>query len=101
MKYYYLVLTHDAVEDITSNAGWYEKQEVGLGLEFVREVVEAIDSLLPNPLIFRLRNRRRNVRWILVKRFPFKVVYQVQEDRIEVFAVLHAARHDRNWELRG
>jgi len=30
----------------------------GLGERFTREIVTAIDALLPNPLIYRLRNRR-------------------------------------------
>jgi plasmid stabilization system protein ParE len=97
---YRLQIRPDAFRDIESAAEWYEQQESGLGSDFALAVLEAIDSLLVNPLHHRLRDRRRNVRWLLTKRFPYKVVYKINKEQVEVFAVLHAARHDRQWKRR-
>jgi toxin ParE1/3/4 len=77
---------------------WYEKQQPGLGIDFTRSVLAAIESLTNNPLSHRLRNRRRNVRWLKSRRFPYRIVYQISEEVITVFAVLHDARHDRHWK---
>ena len=72
----------EAVADVETAAEWYEKQRVGLAADFVRTVIEAIEGLAENPLAYRLRDRRRDVRWSLTNRFPYKVVYQIQESSI-------------------
>ena len=45
---------------------------------------------------------RRNplVRRVLTRRFPYRVFFIVRPDAIVVFAVVHAARHDRVWKHR-
>jgi plasmid stabilization system protein ParE len=35
-----------------------------------------------------------------VRRFPYVVYYRVLADRIEVIAVLHAARNPQTWQDR-
>lgn len=97
---YSLEVRPAAVIDIESAAGWYETQEAGLGSDFVLTVIKAIESLPLNPLIYRLRDRRHNVRWLTLDRFPYKVVFQLQNDLVIVFAVLHVARRDRHWKQR-
>jgi len=97
---YSLEVRPEALADIEEAAIWYEQHEAGLGTDFVKTVLESIDSLAVNHLIHRLRDRRRNVRWILTNRFPYKVVYQSRDQRVTVVAVLHTARHDRGWKER-
>jgi toxin ParE1/3/4 len=97
---YRLQIRADALWDIEGAAEWYEQQEISLGSDFCEGRTQAIDSLLANPLVHRLRDRRRNVRWLLIKRLPYKVVYQIKGERVVVFAVLHAARQDRQWKRR-
>lgn len=97
---YNLEIRPEALSDIEEAVEWYEKQEPGLGTDFARTVLAAIDTLPINPLIHRLRDRRRNVRWLLTNRFPYRVVYQIRNDIITVFAVLHFARHSRHWKRR-
>lgn len=97
---YSLEIRPDALSDIEEAAEWYEKKDLGLGVDFARSVVAAIESLPSNPLVHRLRDRRRNVRWLLTNRFPYRVTYQIRDDVISVFAVLHSAQHDRHWKRR-
>lgn len=89
-----------AQDDITSAADWYENQSRGLGTAFVGEVRTAIASLSENPHRFPLRNRRHQARWFYPHRFPYRIVYLVSSDTITIVAVLHAARHDREWRKR-
>lgn len=95
---YSLVISPHALADIESAAKWYEEREPGLGDSFARSILEAIDGLQDNPLIYAKRDRRRNVRWFFPPRFPHRIIYQVQGELITVFAVTHPARHDRNWK---
>jgi plasmid stabilization system protein ParE len=97
---YRLEIRPDALADIEAAAEWYEAREPDLGANFARTVLEAIDSLPNHPLIYRVRERRQNVRWFRPPRFPHRIVYRVQEDLITVLAVVHMARHEREWRRR-
>jgi toxin ParE1/3/4 len=95
-----ILIREDALTDIETAAAWYEGQQPGLGADFARTIRRAIGALPGNPLIHRVRDRRRNVRWFLPSRFPYRSCYRVQDNRITVFAVVHTARHDREWRKR-
>ncbi len=43
---YSLEIRPDALTDIEEAATWYEEHEAGLGTDFVKTVLESIDSLL-------------------------------------------------------
>ena len=90
----------DALADIEEAAAWYEARQPGLGGDLARTVRQAIHTLLKNPLIYRIRNRRRRARWFLPPRFPFRIVYRADGELITVAAVIHASRHDREWQRR-
>ena len=98
---YQLDIHPDALVDIETAGVWYEQQQPGLGAHFSRAVRLAINTLPANPLIYRIRERRRNVRWFLPPRFPYRIVYRVKGDLVTVIAVIHAARHDLEWKKRG
>jgi toxin ParE1/3/4 len=89
-----------AIADIEEAARWYEDQHVALGAEFAQEVSAAIDNLAGQALLFRVRYRRKNVRWTFPQRFPYRICYYVEAQTVHVFAVVHAARHDREWRKR-
>jgi toxin ParE1/3/4 len=95
-----LDIRQDALADIEAAVAWYEAQQPGLGADFARTARGAIRSLTEHPLIYRVRDRRRDVRWFLTPRFPYRVFYRVQQESVTVFAVIHAARHDRHWRRR-
>jgi plasmid stabilization system protein ParE len=97
---YRLEIQPDAITDIEEAAQWYEDREPGLGADFARSIFERIESLRTKPLIHLLRDRRRNVRWVLAHRFPYRIVYRMQNELVKVFAVVHTARHDRQWNKR-
>ena len=74
----------------------------GLGSEFVEEIIRVWDALAENPSLGCRRHPSRNIHWRYPDRFPYRVIYEVneQEHTVIVAAVLHAARHDREWERR-
>src|ERR1017187_3924254 len=95
-----LVVRDEAEADIQEAALWYEEQRADLGLEFVAEVRAAIQRAVAWPLAHHLMLRRHQVRRILTKRFPYRIFYIVRDDAVIVFAVVHAARHNREWKRR-
>jgi toxin ParE1/3/4 len=88
--------------DITEAAAWYEARQIGLGVEFVREINHVWNLLAENPLLNSRRHPTKNIHWRYPERFPYRVIYEVIESQetIVVAAVLHAARHDRHWRKR-
>jgi toxin ParE1/3/4 len=97
-----VVLRSEIRRDLAEAAAWYDGQSTGLGREFVAAVLEVFKSLAENPYLNARRSRRRQVRWRLPQRFPYRVIYEVREAEqlILVVAVLHSARHDRHWRQR-
>lgn len=71
-----------------------------MGLELTLEVRAAIRRALENPLLYLLMRRQPEVRRGLARRFPYRIFFIVRDDAIVVFAVIHAARHDRHWRER-
>ena len=88
--------------DMAEAAPWYEDQQPGLGVEFMEEVFRVWDALADNPLVTSRRAPRGNIRWRYPNRFPYRIIYEVDEAEhtIIVHAVSHAARHDRHWQKR-
>ena len=88
--------------DIVEAASWYEGRQSGLGAQFIEEIIHVWDALVENPLLNCRRHPSKNIRWCYPDRFPYRVIYQVNEADhvVKVAAVLHAARHDRHWQKR-
>jgi len=97
-----VVVRAEAGDDVAEAADWYDEKSPGLGEEFVEEVLKVFDALTANPLLNSRRHPRKDVRWRYPERFPYRVIYQVrQRDQIVIVAaVLHAAKHDREWRRR-
>ncbi len=99
---WWVVARPQAEDDIEQTADWYDTQRAGLGAEFIEEILSVFDALEINPLLNCRRDPTKNLRWRYPKRFPYRVIYEVIEDKrlVVIAAVLHAARHDRRWRAR-
>ncbi|MBI4660020.1 MAG: type II toxin-antitoxin system RelE/ParE family toxin [Verrucomicrobia bacterium] len=97
---YTLVVRPEVDADLLEAETWYDRQQAGLGREFLQSVREAMARLPRNPLLYRVRHRRRQIRWTYPRRFPYRIIFRVIQDTIVVYAVLPAARHDRQWKSR-
>ena len=89
-------------QDVAEAADWYESRQPGLGAQFIEEIIRVWDALAENPLLYCRRHPVKNIRWRYPERFPYRVIYEVNEaaQTVKVAAVLHAARHDRHWQKR-
>ena len=88
--------------DLDEAVAWYEQQRAGFGREFVVEVARVLPELAKNPFLNSRRHRTKHIRWRYPERFPYRVIYRVDEAEkaVVIVAVLHAARHDRQWRER-
>jgi toxin ParE1/3/4 len=92
----------EAERDVAAAAASYNRQREGLGSEFVEEIIQVWDALAENPLLNSKKSPGKNVRWRFPERFPYRVVYEVDEaaGEVVVAAILHAAMDDRHWKQR-
>ena len=97
---YHLVVRPEVDADLLEVEKWYDQQQPGLGREFLQSAREAMARLPRNPLLYRVRQKRRQIRWVYPRRFPYRIIYRVTGQTILVIAVIHAARHDRHWKKR-
>lgn len=90
-----VIIRPRAEADLRESRQWYEAQRPGLGDEFVQEVRRTILWLEEHPE--QRPPYYRDFRRVLTQRFPYKVFYRLESDRVVVFRVLHARRDHRRW----
>lgn len=92
----------DVERDVAEAAAWYVTHQGGLGAKFIREITQVWDGLAESPLVGARRHPAKNIRWRYPERFPYRVIYEINEDEqtVRVAPVLHASRHDRHWQRR-
>lgn len=88
----------DAEEEFKEAVWWYGTQQEGLDLEFVRCIDDAIQKIKRNPGLYPIEFE--NYRKKVVRRFPFKIVYEITEDHIYILAVFHSRRNPDQFRLR-
>ena len=80
----------EAEADITEAYQWYENKAKGLGLEFVRAVDARLELIRRNPLAFAPIHK--DVRRVLLRKFPYGIYYLLGSEGIAVLACFHAKR---------
>ena len=93
-----LCILASAEADIEEVVHWYEDQESGIGLEFLRYVGICLKHIERNPHLYPVVYK--TFRRALLRRFPFAVYYEIQDDIVLIFAVLHCAQHQNRWRAR-
>jgi toxin ParE1/3/4 len=84
-----------AEADLREAHQWYEVQRPGLGSDFLDEIKRAMTLLEEEPE--RRPYYYRGFRRCLTRRFPYKIFYRVETNRVIVFRVLHAKRDQSRW----
>jgi len=93
-----VIVRPEAESDIEDTYQWYEAQRKGLGENFLLCVEEALSRVSRDPSIYLVVYK--DIRRILIHRFPFGVFFIESESTISVLAVLHARRNPKTWKGR-
>jgi plasmid stabilization system protein ParE len=88
----------EAEAEIDEAASWYDTQSPSLGAEFLRAVQASLGAIQRNPFQYQIVYRQ--VRRAAIRRFPYGLMYSVQESEIIVIACIHGRRHPRRWRSR-
>ena len=90
----------EAYDDLESARSWYEEKTQNLGIDFLKEIDYAIDTIQKSPITWAWYDKSKNVRRFLVHRFPFAVIYRINPANIQIIAVMHLHRHPDYWKRR-
>lgn len=88
----------EAEAEFNAAIGYYEECEPGLGYDFAIEVFANIQKIVNYPMAWPVVEE--DVRRCLVNRFPFGVVYSIEQGKIFILAVMHLRRHPDYWKNR-
>lgn len=85
------VVYHKLVQkDLDDAWGYYEDASEGLGDRFFDEFLAVIASIQRNPKSWPPTDKGRRV--ALFSRFPYKLLYRIEPERVKVLVVRHQKR---------
>ena len=87
-----------AIEEMIQAAQFYESRREGLGKYFLLSIENGLKRMGEMPFMPPADNLGRR-KW-RVKKFPYSVIYRVEEEKIIILAIAHGSRKPRFWETR-
>lgn len=89
----------EARRDLRDAARYYkERAGVGFAQSFLSAFEQAMNVLLTQPLAGAPWHEEK--RRFVLKRFPYSVIYSIQDNQVRVFAVAHHSRRPDFWQTR-
>jgi plasmid stabilization system protein ParE len=93
----------EADEELRAAARWYETSRPGLGREFLAAIGSAVELIQRHPAggsrVPKVK-RRVPVRRLILRRFPYSVVFLELENEIRILAIAHHRRRPGYWSRR-
>lgn len=82
-----------AREDVREIVLWYKNEVDGLENRFLFSLEVIISELRDNPLIYPIQFN--NIRCGLLRRFPYKVYYTIDQETVIILGVIHVKRNPK------
>ena len=93
-----LVIHEEAYRELDEAERFIEARRSGYGRKFRAEVDACLRFIQERPSGYA--QRRGGFRYGSVARFPYRVIYQINEDVIFIAAFYHASRKPEGWSAR-
>lgn len=93
----------EVAEEVEATARWYEKERLGLGVDFALTVNAVIATLKEMPSLgspIRDTTANRQIRRVFLPRFPHAIVFVERDSEYFVLAVPHLRRDPDYWRAR-
>ncbi len=84
-----------AERELDDAVAWYNEQTAGLGSEFLDELDRALRRALAFPT--SASEIEPGIRRCLIARFPYALIYGVDNETLVIVAVAHLHRRPRYW----
>lgn len=93
-----LKIPPEAQKEFQHSAAYYKTISPELSRRFIEEVDEAFHRIVESPLIPAYF--QPPARAIFLDHFPFSIIYIVEDDAIDIVAVMHQKRRPGYWRKR-
>ena len=87
-----------AAKDYEEAFVWYSARGIDIALDFEREIERCVRLIAQNPLRWPKFDAQRHR--IVVRKFPYSIVYEMIGQEIMVLAVAHGRRKPYYWLSR-
>ena len=95
-----VILTPEAQSDVAETAAWYRNRSIKAAEQFLFAVGIAFERIGAQPTARVVIDGATGARRALLRKYPQRVLYLIDGDRIIVFAVMHHHRDDPAWRER-
>jgi plasmid stabilization system protein ParE len=92
---YKVIISEAAEYDIEQAFEWYELQKSSLGNSYKTNILKAMESIQKNP--FKVQVRYKDVRIFFLKKFPYGIHFNINENIILIIAVFHTSKNPNRW----
>ncbi len=87
-----------AAEEYSQTLKWYAERSLKAAEDFDRAFDSALQTIAETPHRFPLCDSRN--RQFLLRRFPIRIIYRLENDDLVVIAVAHTSRAPNYWNER-
>ena len=87
-----------AKQELDDAVAWYDERTPGLGREFFDEIDRAVRRAAAFPM--SCTEMEPDVRRCLLARFPYGLIFGVDQETLVIVAVAHLHREPRYWVTR-
>ena len=93
-----VTLVDEAEADYRKIIDWYENQQPGVGMRFYILMNELFQKLELHPLNYGYYYK--SYRHTIIKGFPYRVVFKVENNTVRVLAIFHTSRNQKEFRKR-
>jgi plasmid stabilization system protein ParE len=87
-----------AADEAAAAIAWYAERSPAAAERLERAIVAGVEQISEGPDRWPLHDVR--FRKVLLRRFPYLLIYRVLDDRVQVVAVAHGHRRPGYWRDR-
>lgn len=87
-----------ADQEVADAVRWYDEKEEGLSRDFLDELDRTVRLVKTYPLM--AKKIEPEIRRFLFTRFPYSLVYGIDQETVVILAVAHQHREPRYWADR-
>jgi hypothetical protein len=90
---YKIVISAGAFNDTNEAYVYYEDQQSGLGDRFLNELLFFYEKLKQHPTYYSFVSEEKTIRALSLKVFPYKIIYEIEDHEVYVFAIPHFSQN--------
>jgi toxin ParE1/3/4 len=88
----------EALTEYAEAVQYYAEQRVEVAQAFIAAVEEAVYRIRESPARWQVMDE--DVRRCLTRKFPYGILYTIEQDCILILAVMHCSREPGYWKSR-